>query len=69
MSGRELAVQLGKGSTFVPQQDSLVLLPAQTVLYDVMDPESRFTGSREVALCSDCLGPAASITGPAVSGL
>lgn len=69
VSGREVTVQLGKRSTLMPQQDSLALLPDQTVLFDVMDPTARFTGSKEVAMCSDCAVPEAAITGPAVSVL
>jgi hypothetical protein len=67
VSGREVTVQLGKRSTLMPQQDSLALLADQTVLFDVMDPTARFTGSKEVAMCSDCAVPEAAITGPAVS--
>lgn len=67
MSGRELTVQLGKRATLMPQQDSLVLLANQTVLFDVLDPAARFTGSREVGMCSDCAAPEAAISGPSVS--
>lgn len=67
VNGRELTVQLGKRATLMPQQDSLALLADQTVLFDVLDPTARFTGSREVAMCSDCAAPEAAITGPSVS--
>jgi len=67
VSGRELTIRLGKGSLLVPQQDSLELLPGQTALFDVLDPAARFTGSRVVAMCSNCQPPEAAITGPSVS--
>lgn len=67
VSGRELTMQLGKGAVLVPEQDSLALLPNQAVLYDVLDPTARFSGSRAVAMCSSCQPPQAAIAGPSVS--
>lgn len=66
VANRELTIQLGKRPTLMPEMDSLVLLAGQTVLYDVLDPTARFTGSRVVAMCSNCENPEASVFGPAV---
>lgn len=68
VTGRELTVQLGKRAVLQPQQDSLTLLPWQTVLFDVLDPSARFSGNSLVAMCSNCQPPEAAITGPSVGG-
>lgn len=65
---KQLTIQLGAQSTFMPEADKLNVLANQSVLYDILDTTATFQGvGLPVALCSACMAPTAVILGPKVS--